>query len=337
MQFKHWQKDSIERIYLQDVPGVAGRAYLYVQGGVLLLSAEQLLEERGHVMQALAEEVGATLTMPAKRLFDAFKAHALSGSRAKPGPRGRHAVPRATAGTASGFGGQAYGTDLAFGNIKNPLPVTVEIDHREPSGFEAFLAQVENLTVERVHLPIGDFRVNGRIIIERKTVLDFAGSVQSGHVFDQAQRMGFEPDAIGVVVIEGDVFRGRTGMLASAVTGAITCLSFVQRMTVVNTINQEHTSFLVAKLAQHDRNGLGYALPLHKDKPTALIDAQRYLLESVNGVSGGLSDALLRHFGTVQAVFNATEKELLQVKGVGPKTAKRLRDVLVTPYNAPSS
>lgn len=334
MQFKHWQKDSIERIYLQDVPGVVGRAYLYVQGGVLMLSAEQLHEDRAHIMQVLADEVDTSLKMPANRLFEVFKAHALSSARTKPGPRGRHAVPRSTASTASGFGGQAYGADLAFGNIKNELPVTIEIDHREPAGFEAFLSQVENLTVERVHLPIGDFRVNGRIIIERKTVLDFAGSVQSGHVFDQAQRMGFEPDAIGVVVIEGDVFRQHTGMLASAVTGAITCLSFVQRMTVVNTISQEHTSYLLAKIAQHDRNGLGYALPLHKDKPTALIDAQRYLLEAVNGISGGLSDALLRHFGTAQAVFNASESELLKVKGIGPKTAKRLRDVLATPYNA---
>ena len=335
MQFKHWQRDNIERIYLQDVPGVVGRAYLYVQGGVLLLSAEQFLEERDHIMKMLAEEIGAAWPTPAKKLFEAFKAHALSSSKAS--PRGRHAVPRAAPSTASGFGGQAYGVDLAFGNIRNEHPVTIEIDHREPAGFEAFLSQVENLTVERTHLPTGDFRVNGRILVERKTVLDFAGSVQSGHIFDQAQRMGFEPDAIGVVVIEGDVFRQHTGMLASAVTGAITCLSFVQRMSVINTLNQEHTCFLLAKLAQHDRNGLGYALPLHKDKPAALIDAQRYLLESINGISGGLSDTLLRHFGTAQAVFNATEEQLLRVKGIGPKTASRLRAVLATPYQAAAS
>jgi ERCC4-type nuclease len=95
----------------------------------------------------------------------------------------------------------------------------------------------------------------------------------------------------------------------------------------------EHTAYCLAKFAQHDKNGLGYVLPLRKDKPKQLLDAQRFVLEGITGVSGEMSTALLRHFGTIRAVAMATAKELQSVPGVGPKTAATIADVLSRPFS----
>ncbi|MEM4658368.1 MAG: helix-hairpin-helix domain-containing protein, partial [Candidatus Methanosuratincola sp.] len=41
---------------------------------------------------------------------------------------------------------------------------------------------------------------------------------------------------------------------------------------------------------------------------------------------------LLAEFGTVQAVFSASEDELQRVEKIGPKKARRIREVASTPY-----
>ena len=78
-------------------------------------------------------------------------------------------------------------------------------------------------------------------------------------------------------------------------------------------------------MGQHDRNGLGYNLTLRKSKPTAILDAQRFILEGFNGITTVMADRLLREFGSVGRVLAATEAELLKVKGMGKK---RVQDLL---------
>jgi len=41
---------------------------------------------------------------------------------------------------------------------------------------------------------------------------------------------------------------------------------------------------------------------------------------------------LLKHFGTVSKVFNASENELQEVEGIGKKTAKEIRKVMDSKY-----
>lgn len=330
MQLRHWQRGNIERIYVDGLPGTTGQVYVYVSRGRLELSGEGMRESPSVLLASLAQHVGMPTGALGQLLFAALKA-----SAQQPNPRqsARSLAPASRAYVPVGV--TPFGRDLCFENISNPLEVEVEIDHREPDELDALIAQAPNTKVTRAHLPVGDFRINGgRVLVERKTVRDFALSVQSGHVFDQAERIGFEPNTVGFVFIEGDVFRGETGMLASAITGAITCLSLVQGLSVINTMDLRHTAFFICKIAQHERNGLGYELPLRKDKPTLLLDAQRFVLEGINGVNPVLAGGLLEHFGSVRAVAAADEQALRQVKGIGPKTAARIVEVMSRPYGS---
>jgi ERCC4-type nuclease len=44
-----------------------------------------------------------------------------------------------------------------------------------------------------MQLPIGDYRIDDKIIIERKTIADFLSSVKNGRIFQQAYRMANLP------------------------------------------------------------------------------------------------------------------------------------------------
>ena len=66
--------------------------------------------------------------------------------------------------------------------------VKILVDSREPDKIFKYLEQHKNVEFLKVALPVGDFTC-GDIIIERKTVSDFAQSVKSGHLQKQLLQM----------------------------------------------------------------------------------------------------------------------------------------------------
>lgn len=325
MRLTFWSAGNIARIYASGLEGTIGKTYFAMANRRLTVVAEDFTLPKPQIIASTLAWLGLPETASGYEAFEALKA------RCAP-PRGdqqRAATPPSFAGATRPSAISASTApitrlgmaELSFTNIRNELPITIEVDHREPLEIDAFLAQVENCTVTRTTLEVADFRLNGTILVERKAATDFKLSVEDGRLFDQAQRIGFTPDAFGIVLLEGDVFLGNPGMLYSATTGAISCLSMIQGLCVITTLDLRHTAYALAKFAQHHRNGLGYELPLRKDKPKQLLDAACYVLEGISGVSAGLAADLLRHFGSIQAIANASEAELKAVKGIGPKTA----------------
>lgn len=321
MKLTYWTAGTLHRIYATGVEGTIGKTYFTVANRRLTVIADDFSLPKPHILAATLAWLGLPEGTSGQDAFDALKERAApprSAARQAPAPSSSAILPSASTTAPITRLGMA---ELSFQNIRNAQPIHIEIDHREPPEIDAFLAQVENCTVTRTTLEVADFRLNDQILVERKAAVDFKASVEDGRLFDQAQRIGFTPDTLGVVLLEGDVFLSNPGMLFSATTGAISCLSMVQGLTVFATLDLRHTAYCLAKLASHHRNGLGYELPLRKDKPKQLFDAASYVLEGVSGVSAGLAAQLLRHFGSLQAVANASEADLKAVKGIGPKTA----------------
>jgi ERCC4-type nuclease len=55
-------------------------------------------------------------------------------------------------------------------------------------------------------------------------------------------------------------------------------------------------------------------------------------LSSISGVGPQAAQTLLKEFGSLNNVFNATEDELCQVKGIGKVTAQRIREAVDSEY-----
>lgn len=209
---------------------------------------------------------------------------------------------------------------------KDPLPeeTLLLVDHREPIEMIEFFQRVEKLKVEIVALETGDFVIPGRLIIERKTAADLVRSVvdEDKRVFYQTERMA-NSDLPGVLLLEGNIYK-QTSMKLNAITGTLSFISAIQGTSIIPTLSPEHSADMVVKLARHSIYGLGYELALRGLGPKEPRHAAAFVLEGIPGVSEGTARQLLRRFGSIARVAQASVAELKEVDGVGPKRAEQI-------------
>ena len=71
------------------------------------------------------------------------------------------------------------------GTLMENAPLRIIVDDRERADGKvlAALAARDDVTVEIARLEVGDYRVERRVVVERKTVADFAASLIDGRLF----------------------------------------------------------------------------------------------------------------------------------------------------------
>lgn len=72
-------------------------------------------------------------------------------------------------------------------------------------------------------------------------------------------------------------------------------------------------------------SGLGYKPPLRGKKPRATADRLAFVLEGLPGVSANLARRLAERFGSLAGLVAASDAELREIEGLGPK---RLAQIL---------
>jgi len=76
-------------------------------------------------------------------------------------------------------------------------------------------------------------------------------------------------------------------------------------------------------------------VPVRHEKVAMSDDERlRFIVEGLPGVSAVLAKRLLERFGTVHALVNASREELMEVEGVGSKTAEEILRVVHLAYEA---
>lgn len=233
---------------------------------------------------------------------------------------------------------------LKVEQIKMRHPITIEVDHRETKLISDLLSVHPMITVKQATLELADFRITDRagneLLIERKrctpesSKTDFEASIQTdSRLFDQSERLKFQVSnsdhqVIPIILLEGSVHANATSMLLQQIDGAISFLSAVQRISVLQSYNVNHSAYLIAKLSAHFIDGLYETPSFHRSKPKALFEQKRFVIEALPGVSTQIAEALLERFGSIQALANASEGELARVKGIGAKRSREIRRVL---------
>ena len=340
MNFRYWENPYArggDRIYINDAGFLKGSAKAWLgraSNGAAVLQTKNLPAESPHPDDIECEvflELEATgVVKPGKRprfdeLLDALE------QTAPPKPvAGRAKQPRPDNRVK-----EAAGLDLL--TISIPEPVTIAVDHREPAEIADWLEAHPGIEVTRGRaLALGDFVINDKIIIERKACnsetgnTDFENSVieSDKRLFYQSEKMKFEEEMLGIVILEGDVYGNSQRMLIQSIDGAISYLTAIQQLSVLCTVSMKHTAYMIAKLATHERSGLGYTPPLRGSKPRTLSSQQSFLIQGLPGVSVEIAENLLRHFGGVPAVLSASKDELAAVPGIGPGRAQKIHAVL---------
>jgi ERCC4-type nuclease len=218
--------------------------------------------------------------------------------------------------------------------LSHPLPEKVRmlVDHREPASIITALRRVPNLEIVRTELEVGDYMVEGHIVIERKSAPDFMSSIKDGaeRLMLQAERMA----ATGLhrlLMIEGGPYSQRVFNL-NRLDSTLSYIRDENGIHIVPTMNQRSTVYNIVQATKHRMFGRTTDLrrpdPATKrevsDDPSGMV---RLMLSYLNGVSEERVRALVNHFGTLAAIAGADVAHLREVKGIGRKVADHIHDV----------
>jgi len=225
------------------------------------------------------------------------------------------------------------------------------IDHRERK-VAHFIEDVCSET-KIINLPLGDYLIASEqeaVIVERKSVYDFISSVRSNRLWDQLLRLMKAEEVLGyrvrrrILLIEGSVERylrsiarysiRDTEVFWSQIMGAFLEILYVYNTPIIFIEKEEELRPFFKTLIRREEKGLNDKLPeakwyrkrVNAELPTK--DRKRYILSSIPLIGEILARNLLKHFGTISNVANASVDEIQEVPKIGKKKAEIIYQML---------
>jgi ERCC4-type nuclease len=206
--------------------------------------------------------------------------------------------------------------------MASPPRIVVDV-HERASGLPEALTRL-GAVVEVAALPVGDYGIGTRTVVERKTVLDLHGSILKGRFWPQLGALKAGCTSPYLLVEGRDLDRGP--LHPNAIRGA--CLTAVELgIALLRTEDRTDSARWLHRLAVRcQRLGRPRDQPAYAQRPKGSPEAiaAEAALAAVPGISVVCARALLARFGSVFAVLQATVDELLTVPGIGPERVRAL-------------
>ncbi|GAB7009678.1 DEAD/DEAH box helicase [Halorubrum trueperi] len=213
--------------------------------------------------------------------------------------------------------------------------VEIVVDQRElDSSIAKDLSTREGLVTRLETLAVGDYVLSDRVAVERKSAADFVDSMLDADrsMFEQVGELA-RAYARPVMVVEGTNLYGQRDIEPNAIRGALASLAVDFDVSVLRTEGETDTTELLATIAKREQETRDREVSVHGEKTTKTrTEQQEYVVSSIADIGPVTARTLLEHFGTVEAVMTAPEDDLLDVDGVGPVTAERIREVVGSEY-----
>lgn len=204
----------------------------------------------------------------------------------------------------------------------------LHVDHSERQS--ALLCAVQRsgaFNVRMVRLATGDYLIDNEVLIERKTVGDFAASLVDGRLFPQAARLAHSRYR-SLLLIEGPPPASIPDVHPHAIEGALVSLAAMWRLPVLHSADPDHSFRILQFLADQAGRQQHRVLRRFDRKPKRLASRRLFLLQGLPGVGPALAHRLLCHFGSVERVLTVDAATLAEVRGIGVKKAARIRELV---------
>ena len=187
------------------------------------------------------------------------------------------------------------------------------------------------IDVDVAQVACGDYIIDRRLTIERKTAKDFLVSIIDGRLFKQAARLKTNA-RLPILLIEGNPFKTDLNVSRPAIKGALLCIQAVFYLPVVFSRSREESVDLMKGMADLIENHTTVTRQRGGYRPRKLASRQLYFLQGLPGIGPQLARRLMECFGTVSKIFTVPVEKLKQVPGIGPVTAGKINDVLHAPW-----
>jgi len=204
----------------------------------------------------------------------------------------------------------------------------LDVDHSEHHA--ALLDAVRRtgaFDVQMVRLTTGDYLIDQTVLVERKSIADFAASLADGRLFVQVARLAHGAHR-SILLIEGPTPAAVPAIHPHALEGALVSLAAMWRLPVLHSVDAEHSARILQCLANQVSKPHQHILRRFDRKPKRLVSRRLFVLQGLPGVGPALAHRLLTRLGTVEGVITAEAVSLAQVRGLGPKKAARIRELV---------
>lgn len=206
------------------------------------------------------------------------------------------------------------------------MGIPLIIDHRERHApLPAILQRSSEFDTVFDQLPLGDYRVDERFLVERKTPIDLIRSIKDGRLFRQAVRLA-NAGPRGLILLEGTTADlARSAMSREAIQGALITLTVLLGLPLLRARNTEESAHLLLLLARQGRTVASGAHPRPAKRPKGKRALQLHILQGLPGIGPSRAARLLERFGSVEEVLTAGVERLIETEGIGEETARRIR------------
>ena len=214
--------------------------------------------------------------------------------------------------------------------------VIIYVDTREQASSVVWKLKELDAVIRVKQLEVGDYILSDAVVVERKTVEDFLSSVIDGRLFNQLTMMVSNYSA-PLIILEGNLEELYTlrNIHENAIKGILASIALNYRVPILYSRDEDDTVKFIFQIAKREQLGKENEIRLRVGKKGFSIKGQQqFLVEGFPLVGPSLAKALLKKFGTVRGIVNASIKELQEVEKMGPIKAKKIHEVLNAFYGA---
>jgi len=205
------------------------------------------------------------------------------------------------------------------------------VDSREKNSL--VLAELSELGAETEikQLVVADYII-GEIAIERKAISDFISSMINKRLVRQLEEM--KQFKKSILIIEGYDNKNiySTGVHENAIRGMILAILLDFETPIIFKKNEEDTAKYLTVLAKRLERGPKEISLRAKKRIFSAKEQQQIILEGFPGIGPSLAKAMLKKFGSIQKIINASLEELKEIKKLDEKKAKIIKELIERRY-----
>jgi ERCC4-type nuclease len=215
---------------------------------------------------------------------------------------------------------------MQYDDTKLQFVRRIAIDDRErPSGVIEALRTHPNVELTVHRLKLGDYLIDRTLLVERKTLSDFALSVVDGRLFTQALRLARTTRATPCFILEGtNEDHPNLVISRSAMQGAIIALTLVFGLPLLRSTCPRETADLILYAANQLQRRNSTTPKRQGYHPNGLARQQSFLLQAIPEIGPAKAKLLLDTFGSPFGVASAKIEDLQTVDGIGESASKKI-------------